>query len=62
MRSIPVEEHATGMKNLDLFCDSLPIERVLGVHWCVETDTFQFKITLKDQPLTRLGILSTVSL
>lgn len=28
---------------------------------CVESDTLQFRVQLKDQPLTRTGILSTVS-
>ena len=37
------------------------MERALGVQWCVETDSFQFRITLKDKPLTRRGVLSTVS-
>ena len=41
--------------------DALPIERALGIEWCVESDSFQFRIILKDQPLTRRGILSTVS-
>ena len=29
--------------------------------WNVENDTLEFKITLVDKPLTRRGILSTVS-
>ena len=33
---------------------------MLGVHWCIETDTLQFWIELKDKLLSR-GILSTVS-
>ena len=49
------------MKELDLDLDSLPLERVLGVHWCVESDCFQFTIVLQDRPCTRRGILSTVS-
>ena len=43
------------------FHDRLPIERALGVQWCVETDTFQLRITVQDTPLTRRIILSTVS-
>ena len=49
------------MKTLDLNYDELPIERALGVQWCVESDTFRFRITIKDKPLTRRGILSIVS-
>ena len=34
---------------------------MLGVEWNIENDAFKFRITLKDKPLTRRGILSTVS-
>lgn len=33
----------------------------MGVHWCIESDTFQFKITIKDRPFTRRGLLSVIS-
>ena len=59
--TIGPEDRAKELKDLDLNSDALPMERALGVHWCVETDTFQFRITLQDKPLTRRGILSTVS-
>lgn len=39
----------------------MPIERALGVQWCVENDEFQLRVTLKDEPLTRRGILSTIA-
>ena len=37
------------------------IEQVLGVYWCIESDSLGFRITLQDTPLTRRGILSTIS-
>lgn len=49
------------MKDLDLDNDSLPMERALGGQWCVQSDLFKFNIMLRDRPLTRRGILSTVS-
>ena len=61
LETIPEDERAKGLKNLDLHQSSLPMERALGVQWCVETDSYQFRITLQDKPLTRRGILSTVS-
>ena len=39
---------------------NLPIEKALGIEWCVESDCFQFRVVLKDRPLTRRGILSTI--
>ena len=38
-----------------------PIEKVLGVGWCLDSDTFRFKVQLENKPITRRGILSTVS-
>ena len=61
IESIPEEDRAKNIKNLDLNTDALPPERVLGVEWCIESDTFQFQIALKDRPMTRRGILSSVS-
>ena len=61
LEAFPEDDRAKGLKNLDLNQNSLPMERALGVQWCVETDSFQFRIDLQDKPLTRRGILSTVS-
>ena len=61
IESIPAEDRAKGIKDLDLEQEELPSERVLGIEWCVESDAFRFRITLKDKPFTRRGILSTVS-
>lgn len=60
VESIPTLERATEVTDLDLEFDQLPLERTLGICWCVETDTFRFNITLKHKPETRRGILSTV--
>lgn len=54
-------DRAKGLKDKDIFDNTLPIEHTLGVQWNIQSDTFQFKITLNDKPLTRRGILSTVS-
>lgn len=59
LKSVPESERAGSVKVLDL--DHLPIERALGVHWDVQSDTLGFKITVRDRPATRRGILSVVS-
>ena len=61
MQSVAPEEVATGVQDLNLLKTSIPVERALGVQWCIELDQFSFRITLKDQPLTRRGILSMVN-
>ncbi|XP_068720766.1 uncharacterized protein [Montipora capricornis] len=61
IKSIRDEHRADNVKSLTLGQNKLPIDRALGVIWCIESDTFNFKIELKDKPCTRRGILSTIS-
>ena len=39
--------------------EDLAIERALGVPWCVESDTLEFRIYVKDKHRSRRSILST---
>ena len=61
LQSFPPEERASGIKDLNLTCEKLPVERALGVQWCVESDTLQFRNEMMERPATRRGLLSTVS-
>lgn len=61
LQQIPPDDRAKGFEQVDLFADSLPIERALGAQWSIESDSFQFRIILSDKPFTRRGILSTVN-
>ena len=60
LQSIPKEVRRKGVKDKDLVGD-LPSEQVLGVLWNTETDNFGFKVTLKQKPITRRGLLSIIS-
>ena len=59
--ALPKDDRAKDLKDLDLRHDALPIQRSLGTYWCIESDTLGFHIELKDKPLSRRGILSTIS-
>ena len=61
LETLPPEDRAKDLKDLDLRHDALPIQRSLGIYWCIESDTLGFRIELKDKPLSRRGVLSTVS-
>ena len=61
LESIPPSEHAAEVKALDLAFNNVTLERALGIHWHIDSDTFRFRVCLKDQPATRRGILSTVA-
>ena len=52
LETIPESERAKEVKTLDLSRDDLPVERDLGVQWCVETDTFGFRVDIKFKPPT----------
>ncbi|XP_071477081.1 uncharacterized protein [Diadema antillarum] len=60
MQAVPVTDRAKAVKELNLLHDDLPIERALGLQWCIESDTFGFRVTFADKPCTRRGLLSTV--
>ncbi|VDI59142.1 Hypothetical predicted protein [Mytilus galloprovincialis] len=47
--------------NLDLECDSKPLQRSLGLSWDVNTDNFLFQLSSENKPITRRGILSTIN-
>lgn len=39
---VPEARRASEMKELSLSCNTLPVDRVLGVHRDAETDTFSY--------------------
>ena len=52
-------------------CQPTTVQRILKIwiydatqclsNWCTESDTFRFRIELRDKPATRRGIVSTIS-
>ena len=60
-QQIPVSDRTEGIKELDFSREPVPMGRALGVQWCIESDTFNFTLSLRDRPCTRRGILSTIS-
>ncbi|XP_030854473.1 uncharacterized protein LOC115929512 [Strongylocentrotus purpuratus] len=61
MKTIPEKEKAKSVQDLSLDNKNQVTERALGIIWSTSEDTFGVKIDLKAKPLTRRGILSTVS-
>ena len=64
MQSIPVEKRAKSNANKEKSIgkdEDENIERALGVLWNIENDCLCFRISMKDTPLTRKGMLSTIS-
>jgi len=61
LESIQEEARSQEVRSLELGGDYYSVERALSVQWAIESDMFGFRIVIKDQPLTRGGILSTIS-
>ncbi|KAK3506465.1 hypothetical protein QTP70_000933 [Hemibagrus guttatus] len=61
MEAFPIEDHAKGLKDLNLEVDPTPIQRSLGLSWDVKRDVFTFHVTDIKKPFTRRGILATVN-
>ena len=60
--SIPVDERSKEVKFIALECDNLPVERVLGIRWCIQSDRFGFRIVVNSKPFTRRGSCLVFSL
>lgn len=58
---VPQSDLAIGVKTLDFDCEVSPVERVLGMLWHVEKDSFLFDIHVKDKSLSRRCLLSIFS-
>lgn len=57
--SLPPAERAADIRNVDIFnVERFPTARALGVVWNIETDTFGFKVDIRDRPFTRRGLLA----
>ncbi|XP_043238689.1 uncharacterized protein LOC122390096 [Amphibalanus amphitrite] len=61
LKQIPFEDRGKQVKAVDLDKDALGSERALGLKWSVEKDSFVFQFNDRHKPVTRRGILSTVS-
>ena len=57
--AVPEDDQSKRLKDLAL--DTPVVERALGVFWNVDEDTFSYKMTNKCKPLTKRGLLSTLS-
>ena len=60
VKQVPAEDYTSGTRDLDLD-PSARCQKALGVVWNVPADTFIFRSTDDDTPVTKRGILSAVS-
>ena len=61
LKSIPEEHRRKGVKDNDLCNGESTTNCALGVRWNIETGMLEFRVSLKDKPLTRRGLLSLLS-
>ena len=61
IESVPEEERAKSLQDMDLQDSTLPQESTLGLKWNVEGDYFTYTVNLQEKPLTKRGLLSTTA-
>ena len=61
IESVPEEDRAKSLQNIDLQDNTLPQESALGLKWNVEGDYFTYTVNLQEKPLTKRGLLSTTA-
>ncbi|XP_062590301.1 uncharacterized protein LOC134251896 [Saccostrea cucullata] len=61
MQSFDVKDLAKDLIDLDITHDDLPTQRSLGLVWDLQRDAFGFKLTRKEKPYTKRGVLSCVN-
>lgn len=61
LQSIVEKDRSKNLTELNLDRDQLPVERALGLQWCIQMDTFNFRTVCKERMPTRQGILSVIS-
>ena len=44
-----------------IYQEELQADRALGIQWFIEEDKPEFKVKLKEKPITRRGMLSKIS-
>ena len=61
MDSFPKDDLAKDLASLDLSKDFLPVQRSLGLSWCLGRDCFTFLLPETEKPFTRRGVLSVIN-
>lgn len=61
LQAIPEKEQSKNWSELDLDRDQFPVERALGLQWCMESDTLNICMDCKERAHTGRGILSVIS-
>lgn len=61
MQSFDVKDLAKDLIELDITDDDLPTQRSLGLVWDLQKDVFGFRLSRKEKPYIRRGVLSCVN-
>ena len=61
LEAIPNELLASQFQELELNCKELPSHKTLGLSWDPNLDKFRIKVTIGTHPMTRRGLLSTLT-
>ena len=60
-QAFPSEDQASDLHDLDFSRDTIPVQWSLGGVWDIGSDTVTFRVTLREKPFTRRGVLSVTN-
>ena len=61
VNAFPPEDRSADLENMDLcILDDVPLQRSLGLHWSLQSDSFTFQVKFEEKPYTKRGVLSTL--
>ncbi|XP_014663229.1 PREDICTED: uncharacterized protein LOC106805948 [Priapulus caudatus] len=61
MQTITKEDWGKALVTQDVSFEKAPTERALGMLWHIEPDCFGFNVQIENKPVTKRGVLSTLS-
>ena len=61
MEAFLLEDHASGLHNLDFNKGPVPMQRPLGAYKDLQSDSFTFQVLLEEKQFTRRGVLSVTN-
>lgn len=60
LQSLPSSELSPSLKEINLGTGEIPSQKTLGVRWDPTSDEFVIKVEVRQKPLTRRGLCSTI--
>ena len=61
IESVPIDQRAKSIQDINISDSTLPQESTLGLKWNIEGDFFTYAFNVEEKPLTKRGLLATTA-